>query len=187
MSITQEETQFHGEGLDNKENSQKVSDWKKELKDAIYDNLRAFNKEDSIDVTFDLYSSLKKNNQYEENLRKYCESFSEIYYLRCSPFSIEDRKNDIEIYEILKRYEHTANGHFLEVMIGKIWEEAMQRAWKVTEEYRKSKEFEGITINDPKKYQHLVGFFWWTSWRISQEVINDIKHIVPEKIIELKK
>lgn len=49
-------------------------------------------------------------------------------------------ENVPEIYEILKRYEHTANGHPLEILIGKYSEESMEKARKITEERRK--EFE---------------------------------------------
>ena len=147
--------------------------------------LANFKKEDSSDISFDLYRNFSDS---EDSLKKYWEMFSDFYYISCSPFggNIEKWKNTPEIYEILKRYEHTANWHHLEVLIGKYREDAMEKARKITEEKRKEFEWTAVIIWDPKSYMHIVGFFWWTSWRNNQELIREIRNMFADKVKQFK-
>ena len=91
--------------------------------------LDAFKIENSNDISFDLYKDFADS---EETLRKYWELFSDFYYISCHPFdeSIEKWKDMPEIYNILKRSEHMADGHPLEILIWKYSEESMERAKK---------------------------------------------------------
>lgn len=155
------------------------------METILYENenwLDRFNMENSRDATFDIYDTLNRDKKYEQALKEYCSHFSDIYYIRCFPFSIDQRKDYPKIYDILKRYEHTANGHPLEILIWKHSDETMQRARKITEENRKRYEDMWFTVWNPKEYQHMIWFFWGTSWRICEEVIKDVKKVAPDKI-----
>ena len=155
------------------------------METILYENenwLDRFNMENSRDATFDIYDTLNRDKKYEQALKEHCSHFSDIYYIRCFPFSIDQRKDYPKIYDILKRYEHTANGHPLEILIWKYSDETMQRARKITEENRKRYEDMWFTVWDPKEYQHMIWFFWGTSWRICEEVIKDVKKVAPDKI-----
>ena len=166
------------------------------METILYENenwLDKFNMKNSRDTTFDIYDVLnfdaygdsnidEKHKKYEEALKKYCSYFSDIFYIKCYPFLIDQWKDHPEIYDILKRYAHTANGYPLEILIWKYSDEAMQRARKITEENRKRYEDMWFTVRDPNEYQHMIWYFWGTSWRICEEVIKDIKEVAPEKI-----
>ena len=155
------------------------------IEERKIEGLESFNEGNSNDISFDLYKNFTNS---EEDFRRYWEAFSDFYYITCVPFdkNIEEWKNVPEIYEILKRYEHTADGHPLEILIGKYSEESMVRARIVTEENRKEFEWMWLTVWDPKEYMHLVGFFGWSSWRNNQWVIEMIKKMFPDKIKRIK-
>jgi len=155
------------------------------METILYENvnwLDKFNMQNSRDATFDIYDTLNREKKYEQSLKEYCSHFSDIYYIKCYPFLIDQWKDHPEIYDILKRYAHTANGYPLEILIWKYSDEAMQRARKITEENRKRYEDMWFTVHDPNEYQHMIWYFWGTSWRICEEVIKDIKEVAPEKI-----
>ena len=147
--------------------------------------LESFNKKTYHDNSFDLYEVLSNS---DENLRKYWELISEFYYISCLPFDkfIKSWKKTPEIYDILKRYKHTANWYPLEILIWKYSEETMAKARKITEEKRKEYEWMWFTFLDPKEYMYIVGFFGWTSWRNNQYIIKEIKDAFPEKIRIIK-
>ena len=71
--------------------------------------LKSFRISDSNDISFDLYKNFSES---EESLKNFWETFSDFYYISCAPFkkSIEQWKDIPEIYEILKRSIHMANG-----------------------------------------------------------------------------
>lgn len=144
-----------------------------------------FKRENSSDISFDLYRNFSNS---DDGLKKYWEMFSDFYYISCYPFdgNIEKWKDMPEIYEILKRYEHTANWRHLEVLIGKYSDNAMEKARKITEEKRKEFEWMGVVVWDPKSYMHIVGFFWWTSWRNNQELIREIRNMFADKVKQFK-
>ena len=147
--------------------------------------LEFFKRENSNDISFDLYKNFADS---EENLRKYWEVFSDFYYISCAPFnkSIEKWKNVSEIYEILKRSEHMANGYPLEILIWKYSEEFMLRAKRIIEEKRKEYEWMWFIIWEPKEYIYIVWFFWWTTWRNNQEIIRKIRCVFPDKIKKIE-
>ena len=80
---------------------------------------------------------------------------------------------------------YMANGHPLQILIGKYSEESMEKARKITEEKRKEYEWMGIAIWDPKSYMYLVGFFGGTSWRNNEKIIK-IRQAFPDKIRVIK-
>lgn len=129
------------------------------IKERKIEGLELFSAKNSNDISFDLYRNFMNS---EESLRRYWEAFSDFYYISCSPFnkSIDGWKSVPEIYEILRRCEHMANGYPLEILIGKYSEESMQKARKITEEKRKEYEWSGIIVWDPKCYMYIVWFFW---------------------------
>lgn len=148
------------------------------------ESLNTFKQKESHDATFELYNTLREKNQLDD-LTEFCNYFKNIFYIRCFDFKIDDRKDYPEIYTILKRYEHTANWQALELLIWEFNEESMARARKKTEEYRGIYEPMWIKVNDPMKYQHIIGFFWWSSWRACQEIIRDLKQYHPDKITRI--
>ena len=81
----------------------------KNIEERKIEWLESFNRNTTNDISFDLYKNFTDS---EENLRKYWEAFSDFYYISCAPFdkSIDQWKNVPEIYNILKRSEHMANG-----------------------------------------------------------------------------
>ena len=149
------------------------------------DWLKNFNVGNSNDISFDLYSTFANS---QEEFEKFWNMFSDFYYISCYPFEdkIEQRKNIPEIYNILKRCAHMANGYPLEILIGKYSDEAMERARKVTEEKRKEFEWSWIVVWDPKSFVYLVWFWGGSSWRNNQYIINEIKQTFPDKINILK-
>lgn len=147
--------------------------------------LESFKRENSNDISFDLYKNFADS---EESLKKFWEAFSELYYISCPPFekNIEQWKNIPEIYDILKRSVHMANGFPLEILIGKYSEESMEKARKITEEKRKEFEWSGIIVWDPKSYMYIIWFFGGSTGRANEQIINDIKKMFPEKIRTIK-
>ena len=153
---------------------------KKNIEERKIEWLESFTRNTSNDISFDLYKNLVNS---EENIKKYWEAFSEFYYISCAPFdkNINEWKNMPEIYTILERSKHMAEGHPLEILIGKYSEESITKAKKITEEKRKEYEWMWFTIWDPKEYVYLVWFFGGTTWRTNQYIINEIKNIFPDK------
>ena len=158
---------------------------RKSIEERKIEWLETFTRNVSNDISFDLYKNFADS---EETLRKYWEAFSDFYYISCVPFdkSIEEWKNVPEIYEILKRSEHMANGYPLEILIWKYSEESMAKAKKITEEKRKEYEWMWFTIWEPKEYMYILGFFWWTTWRNNQEIIRRIRDAFPDKVKKIE-
>lgn len=144
-----------------------------------------FSERNSNDISFDLYKNFANS---EESLKKYWDAFSGFYYISCAPFneSIEQWKNVPEIYNILKRCVHMANGFPLEILIWKYSDESMDKARKITEERRKEFEWTGILVWDPKEYMYIVEFFGGTSWRTNQYLIKEIRDTFPDKFVNVK-
>ncbi len=136
-----------------------------------------FNWESSRDASFDLYNNFRLQD-FENSVNIIWNKFSEIYYISCSPFNIETWESHPGIYEILKRYKHTAEWRPLEILIWVYNQETIDDMNKRAEELRKLYD----NVEDPKKYMHIVWFFWWTSWRTIQVIINEFKKQFPEKI-----
>ena len=157
----------------------------KNIEERKIEWLESFNRNTTNDISFDLYKNFTDS---EENLRKYWEAFSDFYYISCAPFdkSIDQWKNVPEIYNILKRSVHMANGFPLEILIGKYSDESMAKARKITEEKRKEYEWMWFTIWDPKEYMYLVWFFGGTTWRTNQYIIKEIKDMFPDKLKVIK-
>ncbi len=151
----------------------------KKLEDT--DWLKNFDKEDSYDLSFDLYNTFANS---EEELKKFWDMFSDFYYISCPAFkeTIDQRKDIPEIHEILERYAHTANGHPLEILIGKYSEETITKALKKAEEKRKELEWSWIVVQDPKHYMYIIWFFWGTTWRTNEYIIWEITKMFPDKI-----
>ena len=119
----------------------------------------------------------------EEKLKEYLQKFDDIYYLRVSPFRIEEYKNRPVIYEILKRYEWAANWHPLEIMLFKIKEISEEEKQKLLE--RLQKEYEWFPLKlDESRYICTVWFFWWTSWRTNSAYMEEIRKIYPVKTLK---
>lgn len=156
----------------------------KNVEERKIERLGSFTREASNDISFDLYKNFADS---DENLKKYWEAFSDFFYISCAPFdeSIEEWKNVPEIYEILKRSEHMANGFPLEILIWKYSEESMDKARKITEEKRKEYEWMWFTIWDPKEYVYIVGFFGGTTWRTNQYIIKKFRDMFPDKVKEI--
>ena len=147
--------------------------------------LENFTREESNDISFDLYKNFASS---EESLKKYWEAFSDFYYISCLPFddSIDQRKDVPEIYDILKRSVHMSNGFPLEILIWKYSEESMERARIITEQKRKEFEWLWLKVWDPKSYMHIIWFFWWTTWRNNEEIIREIRQAFPDKVKVIK-
>lgn len=143
--------------------------------------LGEFSRSNSNDISFDLYKNFVDS---EENFRKFWEAFSDFYYISCPPFenSIEQRKDFPEIYDILKRCVHMANGFPLEILIGKYSEESMEKAKRITEQKRKELEWTNIIVWNPKAYMYIVWFFGWTTGRTNEEIIREIRKMFPDKV-----
>lgn len=133
------------------------------------------------DATFDLYNDLKPS-EFSSHIENLWNKFSNIYLISCSPFTIDDRKASPEIYNILKRYQHTAEWRPLEILIWEYSDETMNEMNIKTEELKKQYRWMNVSIQSPKKYMHIVGYYWWTSWRTIQEIIKTFKECFPKRI-----
>ena len=145
--------------------------------------LEWFNPEFSHSASFDLYHTLNSSN-IESFVENFWAKFEKFYLINCSPFQIEKRKNYKWIYEILKRFEHTAEWRPLEVLIWKYNEETFNEMMMKTEELKKQFGWTGAEIKQPCEYMHIVWFYWWTSWRTIQEVIKTLIKQFTDKIEE---
>ena len=147
----------------------------------INEKLIWFNKDSSHDATFDLYNTLKPSS-IDETIEKLWNKLSTIYLINCSPFMIEEWKDNSEIQEILKRYEQKAEWRSLELLIWEYNEESMNDMLIKTEELKKLYEWSRIEVDEPKKFIHMIGYYWWTSWRTIQSIIEKFKKFFPDKI-----
>ena len=143
--------------------------------------LEWFNPEFSHSASLDLCNTLNSSN-IESFVENFWTKFEKFYLINCSPFEIDKRKNFEWIYEILKRFKHTAEWRSLEVLIGKYNKEILNEMMVKTEELKKQYESMGVEIEQPCEYMHIVWFYWWTSWRTIQEVIKTLIKQFPDKI-----
>ena len=58
--------------------------------------IKKFNHELTRDATFDLYNNFKPS-ELEDWIKNLWNKFSNIYLIECSPFKIEERKEDYEL------------------------------------------------------------------------------------------
>lgn len=118
----------------------------------------------------------------EGKLQEFVDKFDDIYYLSVHPQEIEKYKDNPTIYEILKRYQHTAEWHKLELMIFKMKEFSEEQKQEAFERLRKIYPWLDIKLDDTK-YQYVVGYYWWTAWRSNSYYMNEIKKIYPVKTL----
>ena len=146
--------------------------------------LESFSRSLSSDITFNLYNTLDNDKQIKEFWDK-CSSF---YHLSCFPFDETIKQWEIvpDIYEILRCFIHTANGHPLDVLICKYNEGSIQEANNKVELLKKEYEKLWIEIKNPYPYVYMVGFFGGSAWRTAQYMIWELKNKFPEKFKELK-
>jgi len=118
----------------------------------------------------------------EGKLQEFVDKFDDIYYLSVHPQEIKKYKDNPTIYEILKRYQHTAEWHKLEIMIFKMKEFSEEQKQEAFERLRKIYPWLDIKLDDIK-YQYVVGYYWWTAWRSNSYYMNEIKKIYPVKTL----
>jgi hypothetical protein len=148
---------------------------------SLKEKLNWFNKDSSHYATFDLYNTLKPSS-IDETIENLWNKLSTIYLINCSPFMIEDWKDYPEIHDILKRYENKAEWRSLDLIIWEYNEDTMNDMFIKTEELRKQYEWPWIEVDEPKKFIHMIGYYWWTSWRTIQSIIEKFKKFFPDKI-----
>ena len=143
--------------------------------------LESFKRENANDITSDLYKNFMNS---DEELYKFCDVFSDFYYLSCTAFDndLKRRKKYPEIYAILQRSKHMADWHPLQVLIWKYSEESMAKARKFTEERRKKYENPEFKIWDPFPYLLIIWYYWWTAGRDNEYVIDKIRKAFPDKV-----
>ena len=81
-----------------------------------------------------IFSSISEG---EEKMREYLSKFDDIYYLSVFPRNIDNYKKYPVIYEILKRYKHTAETHPLELMFFKFKEMTEEQRQQAIEKIKK--------------------------------------------------
>ena len=143
--------------------------------------IKNFKNEASVDQSFELFNNISLWD-YDEAVEHLWNKFSNMYYIACSPFAIDKWKDNAEIYRILERYAHTAEWRTFEILIGEYNEESMNEMIARTEELKKELEGLDIQFEDPKKYMFIVWFYWWSSWRNIQYIIEKFKKIFPDRI-----
>ena len=143
------------------------------------DWIKNFNSEASDDRSFDLFNNIS-HWEYDEAIERLWNKFSNMYYIACSPFAIDTRKDQPEIYNILKSYAHTAEWRTFELLIWEYNQETINQMSARNEELKKK--YEWINVADPKKYMFIVWFYWWTAWRTIQYIIEKFKKIFPDRI-----
>ena len=120
-----------------------------------------------------LYDDSKK-------LKEFLDKFDDIYYLSVSPREIEKYKNNAVIYNILKRYEHTAEWHNLELMIFKMKELSEEQKQEALRRAMEMYPWWDIKI-DETNYLFIVWYFGWTAWRTNSYYMEQIMKLYPVK------
>ena len=141
--------------------------------------IKKFKTEEANDCSFNLFNDLSLW-EYDEAVECLWNKFSNMYYIACSPFAIENWKDHSEIYNLLKSYAHTAEWRTFEVLIGEYNQETMNEMAKKNEELKKK--YGWINVADSKRYMFIVWFYWWTAWRTIQYIIEKFKKIFPDRI-----
>lgn len=134
----------------------------------------------SMQSSDELFQNLKESDSIKDFLNQ---KFDEIYYIQVNPQDFShDTWNKI-INDIIKRYQHYAEIYPIDIMLFKLNNESLSQAKKVYEEM-KVKYGDIITMSKTKRI-YIVWFFWWTSWRINQAFIDQIKSELWDKITKL--
>ncbi len=156
-----------------------------EIKEQAEIKLEALPEFEIWKIRDETYGNIFNELSYDGEIQKeYIENkFDDIFYLSVSPQDIEKYADNQAIYEILKRYEHTAERHRLELMIFKFKELSEEKRQEILE--RLKREYEWIEIKlDDSKYWYVVWYFGWSQWRWNSSYMEEIKKIYPVK--ELK-
>lgn len=128
------------------------------------------------------WSYIFQNLHDEERLKEFSDKFDDIFYLSVFPTEIEQYEYNPVIYEILKRYEHTAEWHNLEIMIFKMKEASEEEKQEALEKLKTMYPWLNVQLDDTK-YQYIVGYFGWTAWRTNSYYMEEIKKIYPVKTL----
>ena len=112
-----------------------------------------FSLENSNNLSFQIYDWLVSD---ENIIERFWDSFSDFYYISCSPYKIEEWKNEPEIYRILQRCKHMADNYPLEILIGKYSEEAMSKAKKISDKKKRVWMIMNYSIRSETVYLYCV-------------------------------
>jgi len=124
----------------------------------------------------------RNKNDVVGKFKEFLGKFDDIYYLSVSPFDIEKYKDNETIYDILKRYKHTAERRKLELMIFKTKEISEEEKQKIIKKVKKETWFDDIKF-DETKYRLIVWYFGWTAWRTNSANMEIIKSMYPVKTL----
>ena len=119
----------------------------------------------------------------QEKLKEFVNRFDDIYYLSVSPNKIEWYKSYPTIYDVLKRYKHTAEWRNLELMIFKQKEFSEEQKEDALKKLKAMYPWLDVKLDDTK-YLYIVGYFGWTAWRTNSYYMEEIKKIYPVKHIK---
>ena len=155
---------------------------KKENNSELSHNIKELNDFEIWKIRDETTSYIFQNLNDEKSLKEFTDKFDDIFYLSLHPSNIEEYKSNPAIYEILKRYEHTAERHKLEIMIFKMKEISEEQKQETLNRFKKMYPELDIKL-DETKYQYIVGYFGWTAWRTNSSYMEEIKKIYPVKIL----
>lgn len=155
---------------------------KKENNSELSHNIKELNDFEIWKIRDETTSYIFQNLNDEKSLKEFTDKFDDIFYLSLHPSNIEEYKSNPAIYEILKRYEHTAERHKLEIMIFKMKEISEEQKQETLNRFKKIYPELDIKL-DETKYQYIVGYFGWTAWRTNSSYMEEIKKIYPVKIL----
>ena len=127
---------------------------------------------------YDLFRNLIED---KESLQDFVDKFEDIYYISVSPFKIEEFKDYPIIYNILKKYEHTAEYRPLEIMFFK-FKSVSEEQKEAMRRYLKETYWERATL-DETEYGYVIWYFGGSQWRNSSAFMDDIKKIYPVKTL----
>lgn len=155
---------------------------KKENNSELSHNIKELNDFEIWKIRDETTSYIFQNLNDEKSLKEFTDKFDDIFYLSLHPSNIEEYKSNPAIYEILKRYKHTAERHKLEIMIFKMKEISEKQKQETLNRFKKMYPELDIKL-DETKYQYIVGYFGWTAWRTNSSYMEKIKKIYPVKIL----
>lgn len=155
---------------------------KKENNSELSHNIKELNDFEIWKIRDETTSYIFQNLNDEKSLKEFTDKFDDIFYLSLHPSNIEEYKSNPAIYEILKRYEHTAERHKLEIMIFKMKEVSEEQKQETLNRFKKMYPELDIKL-DESKYQYIVGYFGGTAWRTNSYYMEEIKKIYPVKTL----
>ncbi len=155
---------------------------KKENNSELYHNIKELKDFDIGKIRDETTSYIFQNLNDEKSLKEFSDKLDDIYYLSVFPTEIEEYNSNPAIYEILKRYKHTAEWHKLELMIFKMKEISEEQKQAALKKFKKMYPWLDVRI-DETKYQYIVGYFGWTAWRTNSSYMEEIKKIYPVKTL----